>query len=200
MPAMGEPTKYTDAEALAAAKAGAGVTEGDLVQVASGDKLPVIDGSNLTGLVSTFAALTDVHVVRKSADQTVNDSTTLVDDDELTIPVGANEVWEFHAFILVHSGTTPDIKVAWTIPSGGAFAVTYSDRVGATSAMNASVVDTHSARALQTSGSDQSIQVWGVYIGSSTAGNVQLQWAQNALEATDTKVLANSYIIAHRLA
>ncbi|GAI95018.1 unnamed protein product, partial [marine sediment metagenome] len=41
--------KYTDAEALAAAKAGAGVEEGDLVQL-DAVGLPAVDGSQLTGL------------------------------------------------------------------------------------------------------------------------------------------------------
>ncbi len=46
-------TKYTDAEALAAAKAGAGVLEGDLVQL-DVVGLPAVDGSQLTGLPAGY--------------------------------------------------------------------------------------------------------------------------------------------------
>jgi len=42
-------SNYTDAKALAAAKAGTGVASGDLIQ-ADATGLPVIDGSQLTGI------------------------------------------------------------------------------------------------------------------------------------------------------
>ncbi|GAI81624.1 unnamed protein product, partial [marine sediment metagenome] len=45
--------RYTDAEALAAAKAGAGVLEGDLVQL-DAVGLPAVDGSQLTGLPAGY--------------------------------------------------------------------------------------------------------------------------------------------------
>ncbi len=48
-----EHAKYTNAEALAAAKAGAGVLEGDLVQL-DAVGLPAVDGSQLTGLPAGY--------------------------------------------------------------------------------------------------------------------------------------------------
>lgn len=45
----------------------------------------------------TVAMLDDITsgptLVRKTADQTVNNSTTLVNDNHLSLAVGANEVW-----------------------------------------------------------------------------------------------------------
>jgi len=41
--------------------------------------------------------------------------------------------------------------------------------------------------------------IYLVYIGGGAAGNIQLQWAQGFADVSDTKVLANSFIIAHKL-
>ena len=41
---------------------------------------------------------------------------------------------------------------------------------------------------------------WGVISNAGTAGNLQLQWAQDTAEVSDTRVITDSYILAHRLA
>ena len=43
------------------------------------------------------------------------------------------------------------------------------------------------------------IVINAVVINGATAGNVQLQWAQNTAEVSNTKVLANSCICAVKL-
>ncbi|GAH15560.1 unnamed protein product, partial [marine sediment metagenome] len=40
---------------------------------------------------------------------------------------------------------------------------------------------------------------WGVYVGGDTAGNLQLQFAQGIATVEDTKVKANSYLLAQKL-
>ena len=47
--------------------------------------------------------------------------------------------------------------------------------------------------------SDDWAILWAVIVNGATAGNVQLQWSQKIAEATDTKILANSFIMAHKL-
>ena len=66
--------------------------------------------------ITNFADLLDTKVIRKSADETVNNSTTLQDDDELLFPIAANEVWYFEFFLLIQSSA--DMEVAdwkWAI-------------------------------------------------------------------------------------
>ena len=54
--------------------------------------------------------------VYKTADETVNNSTTLQDDDHISLSVLANEVWAFHMVLHSSSDATPDIKVGWSVP------------------------------------------------------------------------------------
>ena len=76
-------------------------------------------------------------VALKTADETVNNTTTLQADDALLVALGANETWILRYFIKFNSNT---------------------------------------------------------------AGNFVLTWAQNTANASDTKVLIGSNIVAHRLA
>ena len=133
-------------------------------------------------------------IVRKSADQTVNNSITLVDDDELLFAVGANEVWDVWLFLRLISDSTPDLKFAFTVPPSGTIIilVAYASLQPQTDGTTAVV--------LSTSGAAQQYLLHCQYVGGATAGNVQFQWAQNTADASDTKVLANSSIIAHKLA
>ena len=57
-------------------------------------------------------------IVTKSSDEVVNNSATLQDDDELKFAVSANEKWFSRLFLIWTSGTTPDLKVGFTAPSG----------------------------------------------------------------------------------
>jgi hypothetical protein len=44
---------------------------------------------------NSFKAMSDVQIIRKTADETVNNSAVLQNDDELLFPIGANEVLVF---------------------------------------------------------------------------------------------------------
>ena len=147
--------------------------------------------------VTNFADLDDVKVVHKSADQIVNNSTTLVNDTHLFFAVGANEVWWFSIFLRTKSGTTPDFKWAFTAPDGATITS------GACCGVGGSPVNELSGLTgfnFSGTGANAVKDWWNIAIIAGTAGNIQFQWAQNTANASDTKVLANSCIIAHRLA
>lgn len=191
-------TKYTDAEALAAAKAGAGVANGDLIQ-ADATGLPVIDGSQLTGLSSTFAGLSDAILVRKASDESLNYQDNLQNDDELLFASGANDVWFFFIFVIHVAGTTPDLKHALSLPTGGTAYMWDSGYWRATGA-EAQSDATGTSVCSGTTGTRKGMRMTYLYVGGGTAGNVQFQWAQNVSDATATVVKANSCIIAFKLA
>jgi len=141
-------------------------------------------------------------IVRKTADEIVNNSTTLQNDDHLLLAVGANEVWSFFAYLKVISQTgTPDIKFDWSLPTGGVIQSLPHDDI-AVLAANTPIAPigagTNFTFALPAN-SERIALVWGLYVGGANAGNVQLQWAQITATAEDTKVLANSFLIAHKI-
>ena len=139
-------------------------------------------------------------IIRKSADQIVNNSETLVDDNELLFAVGANEVWAVEAVLKTLSATTtPDVKTQWDGPTGVEMRgqCVYRTAAGAQGTSDLEIYP------LTIEATDVGrITFWGrmIFVIAATAGNIKLQWAQNVATAEDTKILANSFIIAHRLA
>ncbi len=86
-----------------------------------------------------------------------------------------------------------DIKFDWAVPSGTV--LRWSDQTGVSGLH--SDVDVYSAPGGTT---QVAIQIWATVVTSSTAGNVQFRWAQNASDATATIVRANSYLQLTRVA
>ena len=142
-------------------------------------------------------------VIRKTADETVNNSTTLQNDDELLFAVAANEVWEFHMLARIISHETAEFQFAFTIPTGGSIKINTADEIGALPAHQLLLPDDGTSAlytASMATGFEYNLHIWGFYIGGANAGNVQFKWAQYVATAYNTKVLTNSFIIAHKLA
>ena len=138
--------------------------------------------------------------VRKTADEIVNNSTTLQNDDALLAALVANEVVAFQCAIHLTSGVTPDIKVAFTVPSGAtlrwgmtgnADPSTNQTSVGATG----TGILGHAAGVTLPG----HLLLSGTVVNGANAGNLQLQWAQNTADASDTTVLANSWLRVDRI-
>lgn len=138
--------------------------------------------------------------VYKTANQTVNNSTTLVNDTHLKKALAANEIFEFEAKILYQSGTIPDFKFDFTVPSGATIAnqaAFAAFDVGVTAFSwglyyGASAIGGNVAAAISI--------IKGIVINGANAGDLQFRWAQNTADASDTKVLKGSCIIGCKLA
>lgn len=150
-------------------------------------------------------------IIRKTADETVNNSSTLQDDDELFLPVAENEIWLAQWFLLLNAASdTPDYKFGMSGPTGA----TMRWGVGSTQSTSgvafswfstatgsplglAAISDT-----LTTGGTTvvSGIFLPAIIVVGGTAGDVKLRWAQNTPTAVNTKVLTNSCLIAHQLA
>ncbi len=136
----------------------------------------------------------------KSADQTVNNSVTLVNDSALSFAVGASDVWTIDVTMVHISNTTADIKVAFTMPASGVMTLTsiWGSSAGAYTQHNFTVSGT--SQDLESKTTEQSTRIYGRYMGGGTAGTLQLQWAQASAQVVDTKVLKGSNIIGLKLA
>jgi len=155
------------------------------------------DGQNLTfdnatqlWLASDAAGSTFAKVV-KSADQTVNNSSTLQDDDELLAALNINKTYCFVLIVYVISPSNADIKKAFTIPTGATGTLssgTWSQILGGT-------IDITSSRNDDSNGTTQFFMLNGRVIMSTTAGNLVFQWAQNTAQVADTKFLQGSTLL-----
>ena len=140
-------------------------------------------------------------VVIKSSDQTVNNSTTLVNDDTLVWALAANKNYRLwaHAFIDTHIHS--DFKWTFTGPSGCEIHLTVNRNYAAGASY-----DWHGLNSLGTvvsmgtpSDTASNWYWFGTIMNGGNAGNLQLQWAQNAAQSFDTKMHNGSWGIVELL-
>lgn len=133
-------------------------------------------------------------------------SATLVNDLDLVLPVVAAAVYDFSAFIAYEGNTTGsgDLKAQWTVPAGAS--LTYQASGGSTSGFGTPVsLGARSAGTAYAYGTDGSgvpcaVTMTGTLIMGSTAGSLQLQWAENTANATGTLLLAGCRLKLERCA
>jgi hypothetical protein len=137
------------------------------------------------GLASVFDDVT--------VQQTINDSVAF-QTTTLTYAVGANEDWAFQIYLLYNSGSTPDLKLEWSgIPSGG---TGNWSGIGYT-AGGAVDIQSHANLATDITAGGQgavyAIVLYGVYIGAGASGTLQLDFAQNTANASNTTIEVGSW-------
>lgn len=163
----------------------------------------------VTSILSTYIIDKRVTVIPqffipKTADETVNNSTALQDDDELKVQLGASDVWAFElALFLTNASATSDYKIAFTVPAGATMVwgphLDNGSPCWDSGLTTSTPVTPKTEATTHTFGGragDSFLFLRGVIIMSSTAGTVQLQWAQNTQTVENTKVRKGSYLRA----
>lgn len=152
--------------------------------------------------VTLYSGAARSTIKRKTVTETVNNSLALQNDDDLVFAVAANETWEFHALLRVTSAAAAGFDFDFTIPA----ASTYNRKAsqlwdGTTIRLSIqTALDTEDSYAGAVAAlSDDYLVIDGLLVNGANAGNVQLRWAQNVADASDTQVLAGSYLIARRV-
>jgi len=140
----------------------------------------------------------------KGADESVTSSTTLQNDDALFVTVLANSTYLWVMYLDYEGGTgsSSDLKVAWSLPSGTTLRATWIG-LNSSGGNTASLRGTESTTATFQSngaGSSRAVLFTGTLNVSSTPGNMQLQWAQNTSNGTATKVHAGSVLALWQIA
>lgn len=152
------------------------------------------DGVGWVGRVPTKV------IANKTADETVNNSATLQNDDFLSWAVAANATYLLRLQLFYSTAATPNIKIGWTFPAS------LTMKVGVIG------IDTTSAF-VSNSGYDQTtvisfgpgtspermVVVFARVNVSATAGTLQLQWAQNTANASNTIIRDGSHGVLTRI-
>ncbi len=125
------------------------------------------------------------NLVRATADTTVISSAALVNATGLVQPLEASAVYWWRLMLLYSTGTTPDLKVAFTVPTG-------ADGDWGISGASVRVTDYGDAATLFLDGANTMAVLEGGITTSSTAGSLQLRFAQNTSTASNTIVRTNS--------
>lgn len=140
--------------------------------------------------------------VRNTALQTVNNSTTLVNATSLVLALAANEIVAFMAQVFYTGNGTADIQIAFTVPAGATIrwnnAGGVRNTTAGTVAFVAAVTASGTSMAFE-GGTNGTATLIGTVVNSTTAGNLQLQFAQNTADASNTDLQANSWLSAETL-
>lgn len=148
-------------------------------------------------------------IVYKLADESINSTTTLQDDNVLAFAVSANKAYFVNVYLLVQaaaSASTMDFKCGWTYPAS-----TTIDW-GANSALDTSTeswgagtltggfsdllkeTESRSIGLSANSPDKQGIHLMAIVQVAGTAGSLQFQWAQNTSNANNLTVKAGSFL------
>jgi hypothetical protein len=141
-------------------------------------------------------------VIVKPSDQSVTSSIVLVNDIDLVLALGASTRYLLTAFLVYEGGTqgSSDMKFSFTTPAGATLRymaycqTTAGAFAGAAVRAATSVISCGSTGA----GNSLGVMISGTIAVSTTAGNLQLQWAQNSSSATATIMHQNSWLCLQR--
>jgi hypothetical protein len=163
----------------------------------------VSTGAQTWAGVKTFnalpAGLSGILFARSTSDFTKNANITLTDVTGLSFAVGANDIWHFRFVLRGESSTAAGWRFTLTGPAAPT-AVWFG--IGSTQdapSAGAGTTFTGIVAAGGAAGTSQLYEVVGLLRNGANAGTVQLQAAQNASDATNSIIRAESYVIAQRL-
>lgn len=129
---------------------------------------------------------------RKTSNQTVNNTTTLVTITGLaqTLPVGTSVF--VHYLLRVATTAVADIKLAFSLPAGANFrGLVIGDNIG-------TIAWDGVSRTFNSGATGEVIEIIGVITLPTNGGTVDLQFAQGTATAVDTTVEAESCVYAFR--
>jgi len=159
------------------------------------DPLLDLEIANKRYVDNSIQSLTFAKVV-KSADESISDDTVLHDDLELKFNANANKSYFIFLCTLMDSHTTPDMKYAWSIPSGALMLTGVSSSI----LFREEAISTFTRAGTDTivvgTGNNEVSTCW-MYrlITDSTPGEAVLQWAQNNTSPLTTIMLRGSLLL-----
>lgn len=159
-------------------------------------------------------AIMDVHVrdnlnilrwafARKTSDQSITSSAVLTDVTGVNFAVAASEVWAFQAFLTYTAAAAgpPDIQFSFTGPAGSTVLFSLPGNVGTGDTLALSLTAAGGTGiAAGADAAQRGYPAMGTIVNSTTAGNLQLQFAQNSSSASAAVIKANSWLLGFRIA
>lgn len=140
-------------------------------------------------------------IVEKNTDESLNQSETLQDDDDLKYTMAANTAYAVEMIIYYTStSAAPDFKYAFTIPAGASMNLLGQGFVSTTNITNCRINVSGTACTLAGSvAPNWTISVVGIVQTAANPGDFQLQWAQNNANSANTVVNKNSWMKVNAL-
>lgn len=152
----------------------------------------------VAGSAATASSLNNAFNVERyayqSGDQSVLNSTTLINSTFMVLPVASNGIYVLRSLVIYDANATADIQYQFTLPSGTFVRTSIWGSGTTAAATDATIIHSASDTGLLTAGGVATgtmmtcKTVGCIFIGI-TAGNCQFQFAQNALSNVNATVL-----------
>lgn len=147
-------------------------------------------------------------IVYKTANEDRSATTTLADDTELTTTLEASAVYHVTFYLHYAALDAAKIKTAWTVPSGasglrsatGAGSASTDATAATTSRFGVHAFTTTVTYGTRSSATNQCVAIEEGVVTTTSAGTLAIQWAQDASNATATRVGAGSSLHVRRIA
>ncbi len=149
----------------------------------------------------TTRVLPGMQIIQKGADETVNNSTTLQDDDHFTgiVMLSSKRYRVVLRAEVSQSSATPDFKANLAIPSGSFLSVKMS-MLNVTNSNNVyGAGNTSSSDAVSCDATTNHITVEWIVDVNVGASDAKIQWAQNTANASNTTLTADSTLEVYEL-
>jgi hypothetical protein len=150
---------------------------------------------------STLGGGSNVRVVYKPTAETVSSNSTYQDDDNIALSIDAGGVYQYELLLMVNhaGGANAGFKAKFIAPSGAtAYSHVFRNYNNNSTFYLVNQVNTlvlnGEPGVITGSGDYNVLKATGVVINGSTAGTLQLQWAQYTSTAINTSVMAGSYL------
>lgn len=143
-------------------------------------------------------------IIVKPADQTVNNSTALVNDNVLAVPLAASAAYALEFRGVYQSNTAAGIKWGWNYPVNADINWAWiGTNTADTKTQENDLDQTAVQSAIGKSGGSILVAltdvITGVVRNGATAGTLSVRWAQNVAHTTNTQVLKGSCLRAYKL-
>lgn len=145
--------------------------------------------------------------IKKSAGETVNNSTTLQNDNDFSVTLDESSIYEITLNLALTGNTSADFKCDWEV-SGGVSQLTTRCCLGP----SINVVAVNDSGNVRESRHDLTTDVtYGTnastachirecfLVQTTTSGTLTFRWAQNSADASDTTLSTNSYMTIEKV-
>ncbi|MGI5169881.1 hypothetical protein ACQEU3_36565, partial [Spirillospora sp. CA-253888] len=148
---------------------------------------------------------------RKTADETVNNSNTLQNDNHLVVALAANATYVVDLMLIYESASAvPDLTIGFSIPAGATWkwvprGLSPTDAEQSTGQqagyIRMPLATGTTSRSIGTqAGQELVVTPKGIIRTGGSAGNLQLMWAQTTQTAENTVIKTDSHMHARRVA
>lgn len=201
-------TFYTGSGLAAAIPTAADLPNGSWYYETDTQKVKQVQAGAWVTVVDPVTYLTSSSIgayqkVVKTAEEIVNNSAVLQNDNELLIAVTASEVSLIIAMLRINiPSVNSDFRYLFTVPAGGTIKGFGLGLIGPLAdpqdmVTEANLAGVQTSANVSSGGKNQVLYM--LYEGGGNAGNIQYQWAQGTATAEDTKVLTRSCLVKLRL-